>query len=671
MVGYLAVSNEDKIAYANNIQESFKGIVIDKEVRFPKELGAVHPFDFNALEKVWKKVGLVNGVINKIKNAIVGDFSVKVEDENIQAFLNDFIDETSFPSVLREWIKEGLLKGNGFIELDLDNNDLRVLNANDMYVRRTKKGKVLGYNHWLGQTFRNVSKESRLLTPFKPNQIAHIKLNKISNDPYGYGLIWPNERTISNMVQMEQDAHKLTFRKAGAPIHVKVGVKGENVSKTDIDDFANKLKFMQNRTEWVTDANTEMDVLNFDGLTNNLTDMLEYDLQTFATALNVPRVLLGKANVPEGLAKVQGEAFQRFIKSVREEIETIVEEKIFKPLLLANKFPSPETDKSNQSEKAIGSAIKVEFIWNLPGEEEINKRIEQISGLLQNMGTSENMKRFLQLELGKLLDWEDAEDFLLEPEVGIDQLDKEMDDEFRQASLDTAKEPVDKLKGPNSPEAKKEGKIKQPEVPRAKPSANSKLIHHKHMHGEGCGQQLTEKQSASMTIKEWVSLKELAGFNYSDYLVRILRRLRTDRFQQLAAVTEQDIADGLLTTQQTNKLRFILKDGFRKNRTIAEIETEIKTSLNLKDRLKEGVLVSKAESRPISISRTETVRLANLGLLDTYKDNKIVKVRFLAALSERTCPECEGLNGQVFLLNEVEDLIPVHVMCRCTWESIR
>lgn len=671
MKGYLAVSEKAKLLH---IKEEFKGEVVDQEIKYPKELGVEHPFDFNAVEKVWKKVGLVNGIINKIKNAIVGDFSIKVEDENVQAFLEGFIEDTAFPSVLREWIKEGLLKGSGFIELDLDNSNLRVLNANNMYVKRTKKGRVIEYNQWLGKTFRNYKKESKLLTTFKPNQIAHLKLNKISNEAYGQGIIWPNERTINNMVLMEQDLHKLIKRKAGAPIHVKVGVEGENVNTQDIDDFANKLKFMNNRTEWVTDANTNMEVLDFSNLGNNLTETLEYDLQTLATSVNVPRVLLGKANVPEGLAKVQGEAFQRFIKSAREEIESIIEEKIFEPLLLANKFPTPETDKSNQSEKAVGTSMKVEFVWNLPGEEEINKRIEQISGLLQNMGTSENMKRFLQLELANLLDFEDAENFLLEPEVGLDQLDKDMDDEFRKASLDTAQEPPKEgLKGPNSPEAKKEGKLKQPEVPRAKPAANSKakLVHTKHMKGCGCGQQISESESAKMTIREWVSLHELAGFNYSDYLVRILRRLKIDKFDQLSAVNEGDIADGLLTTGQTNKLRFILKQGFRKNRTINEIETEIRTSLNLKDRIKEGKIVSKSENRPIAISRTETVRLANLGLIDTYKDNKIEKVRFLAALSERTCPECEGLNGQVFMLQEAEDLIPVHTMCRCTWESIR
>lgn len=666
--GYIAVTDKDKV---NHIQEEFKGSVIDPEIKFPKDLGAQHPFDFEALEKVWKKVGIVNGIVNKLKNAIVGDFSVTVEDENVQAYLDSFIDETNFPSVLREWVKEALLKGNGFIELDLNNNNLRVLNANNMYVKRTKKGKIKEYNQWLGRSFKNMSRESNLLTTFSPNQIAHLKLNKMSNEAYGNGIIYPNERVISNIVRGEEDLHCLMKRKAGAPIHVQVGVEGENVNTQDIDDFSSKLQFMNNKTEWVTDANTKMSVLDFKGVTNNLTSTLDYDLQILSTSINIPVVLLGKANVPEGLAKVQDEDYMRFIKSIREEIESIVEEKIFKPLLLVNKFPGVEAQGLNKN--SIGTEMKIDFSWNLPGEDDINQRIEKLSALMGNFGISENMKRRIQLELAKLLDFEDAEKYLLEPEVGVDQIDKQREDAFRDASLEKK---IEKPTGPNSPEAKKEDKIKQPEVPGAKPSAKAKLHDLKvkntaHMQGCGCGQQLTESQVKEMTIKEWVELKELDGFNYSDYLVRILKRLRTDKFETLSAITEQDFADGLLSTSQINKLRFILKQGFRKNRTMGEIQKEIDTNLSLKDRLQNGKIISAAGSRPLSIARTETVRLANLGLLDTYKENEIQQVRFLAALSERTCPQCEALNGNVFLINEASGLIPVHPMCRCTWVSVQ
>lgn len=662
---YLAVNDSDRVKY---IQEEFKGEVVDKEIKFPRELGVEHPFDFLAAEKVFKKVGPINGIINKLKNSIVGDFQIKAKNPNIQAFLESFIDETNFSSFLREWIKEALVKGNGFAELDLNNNKIRVLNANNMYVKRTKKGKVLEYNQWLGMTFRNIIKDSKLLTTFKPNQIAHLKLNKIANEAYGIGVIWPNERTIQNMVQLDQDLHKLIKRKAGAPIHVKVGVPGENVNVQDIDDFGNKLKFMNTRTEWVTDANTEMKVLDFSGIGNNITDTMEQDMQTLSTGVNIPMVLLGKANVAEGLAKAQKEDQNRFIQATREEIENIIETTIFKPLLLNNKFPDVRAE--GLDDNAIGGEEKVEFIWNLPTEDSINLRIEKISALLGNFNISENMKRMLQLELARLLDFDEADKFLMEPEAGLDEQEKAKDEEFRDASLDKAKEP--KPTGPNSPEAKKESKIKQPEVPGAKPGANekAKLIKHEHMEGCGCGQQLTEKQTASMTIKEWCSLKELAGFNYSDYLVRILKRLRIDKFEDLAALTETDLADGLLSSRDVSKLRFILREGFRRNRTIAEMQVEIDSSISLRDRTREGKLLTSAASRPNAIARTETVRFANMGLLDTYKDNGIKQVRFLASLSERTCPQCEAMNGQVFEINESMGLIPVHTSCRCTWISI-
>ena len=262
----------------------------------------------------------------------------------------------------------------------------------------------------------------------------------------------------------------------------------------------------------------------------------------------------------------------------------------------------------------------------------------------------------------------------MEPEIGLDKSEKEIEDEFRTANLESVREPNE---SPGSPEARQESKIRQPEVPGAKPAADNKAIlhttklhKHNHMHGEGCGQQLTESESSKMTVKEWTSLQEIEGFNYSDYLIRILRRLRIDKFEDLAAITDQQLVDGLLSKRDINKLRIILKDGFRKNRTLGEIQIEIETSIALKDRLKDGKITMASSSRPNAITRTETVRIANLGLIDTYKDNNIKQLRFLASLSERTCPQCEALNGQVFLINEAEGLIPVHTMCRCTWLSV-
>ena len=106
----------------------------------------------------------------------------------------------------------------------------------------------------------------------------------------------------------------------------------------------------------------------------------------------------------------------------------------------------------------------------------------------------------------------------------------------------------------------------------------------------------------------------------------------------LLAKNEGELLIGLLSTSEINKLRVILKDGFRENMTIKEIESNIATSVKLTDRTKKnGGIISK-ELRPNLIARTETVRLANEGLINLYKKNNIKKLRWLAALSDRTCP---------------------------------
>jgi len=349
--------------------------------------------------------------------------------------------------------------------------------------------------------------------------------------------------------------------------------------------------------------------------------------------------MLGSGQLNEGIAKVQLDGFQRKIQSIREEIEAVIEEKILKPILNSNKL-----DES------------IKFEWNLPSEEEINKRIEQVQKLLNTLGISENMKRALQLELAKLLDLEGLEDMLMQPEAGVDEEAEEISKELKKQPLE---EPTE-VPPSKSGEAKKEGKIKQPEVPGAKPNAKAK-------HG------LTESQTAKMTVREFVNIKEIAGFNYSDYLVRILQLLKIEKFEQLAALSDLDIQNGLLSSKEINKLRIILREGFRKNKTMNEIERDIKNGIDLKDRLRDGNVVAAATGRPNSIARTETVRMANKGLVRLYKENDIQEVRWLAALSDRTCARCEALNGQIFNINNLEvgtNQPPLHTSCRCSLLSV-
>ena len=93
--------------------------------------------------------------------------------------------------------------------------------------------------------------------------------------------------------------------------------------------------------------------------------------------------------------------------------------------------------------------------------------------------------------------------------------------------------------------------------------------------------------------------------------------------------------------------------GWNPNKTAKLIQESYQTSLYNCERL----------------ARTETIHLLNSVTEDTYKEHGIEKYQFVCDLSERTCPECGALDGQVFnLKDKVEGVnYPViHPNCRCT-----
>jgi SPP1 gp7 family putative phage head morphogenesis protein len=76
-----------------------------------------------------------------------------------------------------------------------------------------------------------------------------------------------------------------------------------------------------------------------------------------------------------------------------------------------------------------------------------------------------------------------------------------------------------------------------------------------------------------------------------------------------------------------------------------------------------------SDKRSIGIVRSEVTRLANLGAEKYYADNGVTKVKWIASVGTRTCPECESLNGNVYELYG-HPQIPLHPYCRCTLGAV-
>lgn len=74
-------------------------------------------------------------------------------------------------------------------------------------------------------------------------------------------------------------------------------------------------------------------------------------------------------------------------------------------------------------------------------------------------------------------------------------------------------------------------------------------------------------------------------------------------------------------------------------------------------------------TRARMLARTEVIRAHTMANVAVYREAGVegVKVRaeFTTAGDGRVCPECESLEGEIFTLDEIERLIPVHPNCRC------
>lgn len=73
-------------------------------------------------------------------------------------------------------------------------------------------------------------------------------------------------------------------------------------------------------------------------------------------------------------------------------------------------------------------------------------------------------------------------------------------------------------------------------------------------------------------------------------------------------------------------------------------------------------------TRAKMIARTEVIRAHHVGNIAEYRRanaNMNVEVQAEWSALDDACPICADMNGQVFSLDKIEDLIPAHPNCRC------
>lgn len=592
-----------------------KGEVMQKEIKFPKELGIEHPFDFAKMEGLMRKFGIASGVVHKYMDFIVGPgFYIKSKDKRAVQIIEDFMDSIQWDAIFREWLKEALSKGNGFLELAGKQNEapqrVKLLDAKYMYVVRDQFGEVIGYNQYIS----DLSKFSaNKIISFKPWEIAHLKINTIANDAYGLGILYPAEESINNYLGCVADMHTLIKRKANSPLHITLGDYSQEDVPTneEIQDFGQKTEYMALKQEWTTGPNVKMEVVDFGMIGEKFSFTLENDLNEMFFTWQVPEVLMGKGNMPEGLATAQTEHWKSGrVQSMQAEIEKVIEDQIFQRVLIASKI-----------------AEHVEFEWGEPSSTEKDAKIAQITELLKLFDLNATLREELEMQVADLL--------------GVD---------------------TEKLQ---NAEAQKKKEETQPQPP--VPGQQRQMLEQGFENLE---------DTADYSLKEWLGFNyqeykdAILSFIKKHKFTDLLATTQAERTAGLLSAAEIKMLKEVLSTgfneeKSIRQIAAMMNENIKFRDRLLLQDGEVYKGEDGQPRV-----IVQAARRAIMISRTETTKAAAEGSLIHYADNDIEKVRFMAYLGARTCDICIEMNGRIFTVDEASGVIPQHVNCRCTFVPI-
>lgn len=706
----------------NFLIEKLRGMISSDKVKFPKELGEKHPFDYKITDTLCKVYGQVDAIVDKHVDFIMsGGVQVKVNDDRGQTIINNFVDDFDVWNLIIPWIKEALKKGVGYLELGGNKqeniNGLKVLNSNSMYVVRDDQGEIIKYNQYLKDIKQfNKFNNSKDVEPFEPYEIAQLNINVNADSAYGMGIVYPLIKHVNDLVGARKEMHKIMHRKAETPLIFVMGNKDKDdyPDPEEMQELGGKLDALEGKNNWVVTDYTKPMTVDFGNIGEKFEYIIENDTEALYSAAQVPAFLTGKASIPEGLAKEQMKAWMFRISGLQKEIGRILEFKLFKRVLNSN-----------------GIDANVEVIWGIPSEQEKIESIKNFNELIKNPFISEFIRKEANKKIATLMGIEDMSE--IEEEQNKPKEPKPNDNNDNNEGNASTNRSEDKNKQPIVPgqnetyvtevkkkfepqtitfdskvfnkeqalswmknkghstknlietEAKYIFQVKEPEMfmsgtfkwntPENGVTVVSGIVKGNESCNDNfctCGLTGTELEtSKDMTVMEWVD------FNYKKYNDNVINVTNFDNFDLLSAKTKNELRAGLFNQKEIDKLRTTMIEGFNQNLTIRQIEDLINKRIDVKDRLllSEGEVVTKEDGnpvvtlpsrlRPITIARTETVRLSNLGAIQNYKQGGVEKVRWVATNDERLCPICTELHGQVMNIENSTNP-PAHVMCRCT-----
>jgi len=141
----------------NNLKllvEKFKGLVSDKKIRFPSDLGTEHPYDYTTIDQLMLKYGVVPAIVDKhIDFIMASGINIASEDKRSKQIIEDWMRDVDFNTAVRPWIRAALAKGPGYLELGTNEKgiitELKTLKSDYMFKDRDEFGYLNGINQYL------------------------------------------------------------------------------------------------------------------------------------------------------------------------------------------------------------------------------------------------------------------------------------------------------------------------------------------------------------------------------------------------------------------------------------------------------------------------------------------------------------------------------------------
>src|SRR3990167_5782244 len=295
------VTQTTTLAINRNLQEKFVAKIETEQSWTEKDLEQ-HPTDLEFLEKTYLNEPLVFGAINKTVDFVVGPgFRVTSKDKRIETLLNTQIKNLNFDTLLKNVAKDMLIYGNSYVEIDQEGNKinaLRTLSPKYIFIKRNEFGTILGYKQKIGFL--------RQSTELNTKQIIHFAHNKIGDKAYGISPISAVLPFLQIKRNIENDTAEILRKKAGAMAVYLMGDENNRANSADLANFRNQLEGQRNNQDLVTGHAINVIVPHFAGKMIDTTPFVNPMQEQILGALEVPLVIMGKANIPEGLQVLRG-----------------------------------------------------------------------------------------------------------------------------------------------------------------------------------------------------------------------------------------------------------------------------------------------------------------------------------------------------------------------------